>query len=277
MRIRVVLSALVAAALVGTALTGPAHAGTSLRGANDWACVPKAAHPRPVILVHGTFATMAVTWPALSPALRRAGYCVFALDYGAAPGALLQGTGDIARSAGQLAAFVDRVLTATGAAKVDIVGHSQGGMMPRHYLRFLGGAAKVRKLVGLAPSNHGTTLGGLVALGDLLGVTGPVSAACPACGQQLAGSRFLAALNAGGEDVPGVAQTVIATRYDEVITPYSSSFLAGAGVRNVLVQRVCPLDFSAHLGLLLDPVVQRLVMDELDAPRGAVNCLNPLG
>ena len=35
-------------------------------------------------------------------------------------------------------------------------GHSQGGMMPRYYLKFLGGASKVDDLVGLAPSNHGT-------------------------------------------------------------------------------------------------------------------------
>ncbi|CAM5231106.1 Alpha/beta fold hydrolase OS=Streptomyces tendae OX=1932 GN=F3L20_09145 PE=4 SV=1 [Streptomyces tendae] len=53
---------------------------------------------------------------------------------------------------------------ATGAAKVDIVGHSQGGMMPRHYLKFLGGAAEVNALIGIAPTNHGTTLGGLTAL-----------------------------------------------------------------------------------------------------------------
>ena len=53
-----------------------------------------------------------------------------------------------------------RVLAATGAAKVDLVGHSQGGMMPRYYLKFLGGAALVNRLVALAPSNHGTTLDG---------------------------------------------------------------------------------------------------------------------
>ena len=54
-------------------------------------------------------------------------------------------------SAAQLEAFVDRVLAATGAAKVSMVGHSQGGMMPRYYIQFLGGAGKVDDLVGLAP------------------------------------------------------------------------------------------------------------------------------
>ena len=49
------------------------------------------------------------------------------------------------------------MLGATGAAKVDIIGHSQGGMMPRYYVKNLGGAAKVDDLIGLSPSNHGTT------------------------------------------------------------------------------------------------------------------------
>ncbi|RCG20987.1 alpha/beta fold hydrolase [Sphaerisporangium album] len=277
MRFRVAVSVLAGAVLLSSMFTGTARAETSPQGANDWTCAPSAAHPRPVVLVHGTFANMALNWPSLSPGLKRRGYCVFALNYGGTPGAVVQGTGDIARSAGQLSAFVDRVLAATGAAKVDIVGHSQGGMMPRYYLKFLGGAAKVRKLVGITPSNHGTSLSGLVALGDLLGITGPIVAACPACGQQIAGSDFLAALNSGGESVPGVAQTVIATRLDEVVTPYTSSFLSGTGVKNILLQSVCPLDLSAHLGVTVDPVVQRLVLDELDSPRGAINCLYPLG
>ncbi|WP_248959600.1 esterase/lipase family protein [Sphaerisporangium perillae] len=278
MRFRAVLSVLAGAALITSALTGTARAETSPQGANDWTCTPSAAHPRPLVLVHGTFENMAINWLKISPVLKRAGYCVYALNYGGTQDALIQGTADIARSAEQLSAFVDRVLAATHVPEVDLVGHSQGGMMPRYYLKFLGGAAKVRKLVGIVPSNHGTTLSGLVVLGNLLGLTGPITDACPACGQQIAGSAFLANLNAGGDTVPGVEYAVITTRYDEVVTPYTSAYLSGPGVRNRLIQDACPFDLSAHVGVIVDPVVQRMVLDELDgAFSHRINCLNPLG
>ncbi len=83
------------------------------------------------MLVHGTFGNMTDSWQALSPLLANSGYCVFALDYGGPAGSPIQGTGAIEASATQLGAFVGRVLAATGATKVDIVGHSQGGMMAR--------------------------------------------------------------------------------------------------------------------------------------------------
>src|SRR5258705_371135 len=80
-----------------------------------------------------------------SPLLANHGYCVFTFNYGgSSASSIVQGTGDIAASAGQLASFVTRVLAATGAAKADLVGHSQGGMMPRYYLKFLGGARNFR-------------------------------------------------------------------------------------------------------------------------------------
>ena len=156
-------------------------------GANDFACKPTAAHPRPVILVHGTFEDMANNWQALSPLLSNNGYCVFALNYGSFGGSGsigVYGTGYIESSAAQLGAFVDKVLAATGASRVDIVGHSQGGMMPRYYMRFDNGAAKVHTLVGLAPSNHGTTLDGLFTLSSYFPGSNAALADCPACAEQ---------------------------------------------------------------------------------------------
>lgn len=51
----------------------------------------------------------------------------------------------MAVSAQDLSNFVDQVLNATGASKVNIFGHSEGSIVPRYYLKFLGGAAKVGK------------------------------------------------------------------------------------------------------------------------------------
>ena len=236
-------------------------------GANDFSCKPSAAHPRPVILVHGTFADMSDSWQALSPLLSNNGYCVFALNYGSHEnsGALgIYATGPIERSAEELSAFVDRVLEATGASQVDLVGHSQGGMMPRYYLKFLGGAAKVHTLVGLAPSNHGTTLGGIATLAEFFGAQALIGAPCPACEQQLAGSSFLANLNAGGETVAGVSYTVIESANDEVVTPYTSAFLSGPEVTNITLQRQCILDQGEHLSMPYDHIADADVLTALD-------------
>ena len=168
-------------------------------GANNFSCRPTATHPYPVILVHGTLANMSDNWQAASPILANHGYCVFAFNYGGtSPASAIQGTGDIAASARQLAAFVSQVLAATGAAKVDIVGHSQGGMMPRYYISDLGGAARVAALVALAPSNYGTTLDGLAVLART-SASSPGSTACspPVHGLRAAG---------GGVRVPDRAQ-----------------------------------------------------------------------
>ena len=246
--------AVAVAVLVATGVAAvPAAASPPPPGANDWSCTPSAAHPRPVVLVHGTFENRFDNWQALSPLLKANGDCVFALDYGSynGSGALgVYGMGDIPTSAGQLDAFVDRVRAATGAAEVDIVGHSQGGMMPRWYLKFLGGAAEVHTLIGLSPSNHGTTLDGLFNLPNSELATG----GCPACAQQKAGSAFLQRLNAGGDTVSGVSYTVIQTRYDEVVTPYTSAFLSGPAVTNLLLQRQDPANTTDHVRIPYDPL-----------------------
>lgn len=76
---------LTAAALV--APTGAAQAASApSSGWNNWSCKPSAAHPRPVVLVHGTFGNSWDNWLGFAPYLVNRGYCVYSLDYGQLPG-----------------------------------------------------------------------------------------------------------------------------------------------------------------------------------------------
>ena len=241
-------------------------------GSNNWSCRTTAAHPYPVILVHGTLANENFSWQALSPMLANAGYCVYAFNYGATGSTFghFWGLADIASSAGQLSSFVNQVLASTGAAKVDLVGHSQGGMMPRYYIQFLGGAAKVSVLVGLAPSNQGTTILGLNALVNAFNAASGVKilslAGCTACTQQVLPSPFLAHLNAGGGTSAAVRYVVIESKYDEVVTPYTNAFLpSAANVQNITLQNQCGIDYTEHLGIIYDPVALQDVMNALGA------------
>ncbi|HUE26122.1 MAG TPA: alpha/beta fold hydrolase [Solirubrobacteraceae bacterium] len=206
-----------------------------------------------MVLLPGTFGVTASMF--LGTQLAQAGYCVDTLTYGN------NETGDIAASAHQLARFVDHILARTGAKRVSIVGHSEGGLMPRYYIRFLGGAAKVKSLVALAPSNHGTlnpsTFGG--------GMVG-----CVACVEQQTGSPFLTNLNSGDETPPPVDYTVIETMYDAVVVPYTSAFLNGPSTRvtNVTLQQQCPRDIVGHIGITSDPVALQWVENALARSSG---------
>jgi triacylglycerol lipase len=252
-RIMTTLALLLVLAFASTPPAAAASVPTlAAAGANDWSCRPTTAHPSPVVLVHGTFGDSKSLLDRLSWSLHRAGYCVFAIDYGN------RATGPIERSAEQLKAFVNQVLTATGAAKVSLVGHSQGGMMPRYYLKFLGGAAKVDDLVGLAPSNHGTS--------NPLLLTPGLGYLCPSCLQQKTGSAFLRTLNAGDETPGAVSYTNIVTRNDEVVLPYTSGYLTGDRTTNIRLQSKCPFDLSGHLLIPMDGPAIRLVLDALGRP-----------
>ncbi len=256
---RRVLGALLVPLVLGIAgLTTPAYAAPfgEPTGANDWDCTPTTQRPTPVIIVHGTFGDRKSLLDDLSAAMVGEGYCVYSLDYGN------RGTGDIAASAKQLKAFVGKVRRATGASQVSMVGHSQGGMMPRYYIKFLGGRKVVDDLVGLSPSNHGTTIVG--DPGNPL--TGSLLAGlCPACQQQAAGSPFLTRLNAGDETPGRVSYTQVTTRYDEVVVPYTSAYLAeGPRTTNVTVQDLCPADLAEHVLIPMSRAAIAVTLNALD-------------
>jgi triacylglycerol esterase/lipase EstA (alpha/beta hydrolase family) len=242
-------------------------------------CMPSAAHPYPVILTEGTFSSMYNSFGAISPDLVNNGYCVYAFNYGQTiPHTGFYAMGDVAASASKLSSEVKSVLSETGARKVDIVGWSLGGVMPRYYVSKLGGASKVHMLVALAPSNYGTDVHGLVSLITDYGLLGVVTtllaATCRACVEQLHGSSFLHSLNLA-PTAPGVRYVVIETKRDDVVTPYSNAFLpAGPNVRNITLQHQCAEDASDHVSIPYDSNALQDIVNALgpDDPRFEPAC-----
>jgi triacylglycerol lipase len=244
-------------------------------GANDWSCRPTAAHPEPVVLVHGLTGNKNDNWQTYAPLLADNGYCVFALTYGVAPGTpfpldQVGGLTSMEQSAAQLSTFVDSVLAATGATKLDIVGHSEGTQMPDYYAKFLGGASKIDKYVSLAPIWHGTNVAGLATVDQFSAAFGfasvidgafnPIFASGP---ELLTGSAFYTALRSGGTPaVPGISYTNIVTRYDELVEPYTSGIQSG--MTNIVLQDQCALDFTEHFEIAADPVAAADVLNALD-------------
>ncbi len=253
-------------------IAGASQQGSPPPGANDFSCRPSAAHPRPVVLVHGLFANMTDNWQTMSPLLANNGYCVFALTYGADPGATppadqFGGLTTMEQSATQLRAYVDQVLAATHARKVDIVGHSEGATMPDYYIEYLGGAQKVDRYVGVSGVKHGTTLHGVGALAAEFASLFPGAdasvASCDSCSEFLVGSAYIDKIEARAP-AKGVTYTNIATRYDELVSPYTSSFLSGPNVTNILLQDHCALDFSDHLSIISSPITGQHILNALD-------------
>ncbi|MEV6956641.1 triacylglycerol lipase [Streptomyces sp. NPDC051183] len=169
---------------------------------------PAVAGPDPIVFVHG-WNSNGSTWDTMAGRFKTDGWPADRLD---------QWTYNTSQSnattASQLSTEIDRVLAATGAAKVDVVTHSMGGLSSRHYLKNLGGDAKVDAWISLGGPNHGT---------DTAYWCGGAS-----CTEMRPGSAFLNALNSGDE-TPGVSR--YATWWspcDSVINPDSSVALTGA-------------------------------------------------
>ncbi|HEY2442250.1 MAG TPA: alpha/beta fold hydrolase [Streptosporangiaceae bacterium] len=249
--------------------SGPASAAG---GINDPACRPAAAHPAPVVMLHGLGANMNEDINFLQDDLAGKGYCTFALTYGAPGGqSFVGGLEPVATSAQQIKAFILAVLAETGAAKVDIVGHSEGAFQSLYVTKTQGIAGKIAKVVAIAPPAHGTTFAGLYNLAYLFGqaertLVGQLLSTfgCPACSDLGIGGSAVATLDNGPIAQPGVSYTIIASRYDELVTPTATAFVNEPGVTNEYVQDSCPLDPVGHIGEAYDTNVWHLVENALD-------------
>jgi triacylglycerol esterase/lipase EstA (alpha/beta hydrolase family) len=259
--------------LAGVALSA-SNPAQSPPGANLAAC-RSSRHPDPVVLVDGTFANQEDDYGALAPTLANAGYCVYTFAMGAPPRQFVQTIGPVVQSAQSLAAFIGRVRASTGASKVDLIGHSQGGLVAEYYAKLLGGASNLRDLIGLSPTTHGTTLNGLTAFASVFpGADQFLGSVCQACVDQEAGSSVVSAVDNGAIAQSGVNYTIIETRNENVVTPVGSSFIQERGVKNEYVQSSCPFDSVDHADLSYDRIVFRLVLNALSPESAAApNCL----
>jgi pimeloyl-ACP methyl ester carboxylesterase len=262
------LTLAVLAATLSFTLVAPAHAAT---GVNDPTC-RSTAHPNPVVVLHGLGANKDEDLNFLQADLARQHYCTFALTYGAPGGqAFVGGLEHIAVSAAQIKTFIEQVLAQTGAAKVDIVGHSEGGFQSLYVTKTQGISSRIAHVVAIAPPAHGTTFGGLMQLADVFGASfrsvldGLLTTfGCPACDDLITGGPAITTLNDGPIAQPGVSYTVITSKYDELVTPTGTAFVNEPGVKNLYVQDSCPFDPVGHIGEAYDLNVWHLVTNALD-------------
>lgn len=169
----------------------------------------------PIVFVHG-WNSSASAWNTMMDRFAAAGYPrsrMSAITYNS--------NQSNATIAGQVRSAVDSLQASTGAARVDVVTHSMGGLSSRYYLKNLGGTAKVDDWVSLGGPNHGTNW----------------AYACwvfsAGCRDMIAGSSFLTALNSGDETPGTTNYGTFWSNCDEIINPDTSVQLSGA--TNVLV------------------------------------------
>lgn len=202
--------------------------------------VPQANAQPPVLLIHGYLATRG-SLHLLEHHLTMRGLIVMSYPLGGPIN-----IGDIRDSAGLIARKVESIVTQTGIARVDIVGHSMGGLVGLDYLKRLGGRHRVRRLVLLGTPAQGTwsALFGLV--------TAPLGLASL---QLLPGSPFLREL--AERPLPPGADVVSIGAVRDWLAPIGSTVLEG--VRHIALP-------TGHSGLLVDAEVAEVVVDILRAP-----------
>ncbi|NMO03718.1 triacylglycerol lipase [Gordonia sp. TBRC 11910] len=242
-------------------------------GMNDAACrvLPGT---RPVVLLNGAFLNKYATWSKFSEQLSSSGTCVFGLDYGGPTDGPFHQMGDLRSSAAQIGRFVDHVRAVTGSSKVDLVGYSEGGLVPFYFLNVLGGASKVATLVSLASPVRGMSGYGILdALATIPQASAALGKVLPAAVDGTADSSFVRAITAGGLTRPGVRYVSVSSLADSVVMPAEARLPAASNVTDVVVQHYCPQDQVFHGSIIYDDVALRLVRNALTPDRAvAVTC-----
>ena len=209
--------------------------GNRLRRRDAFAEVTPASPP--VLIIHGFLGTRGSMY-MLERRLVDDGFVCVSFNLGTL------NVRDIRRSAFLIHRKIERIMAQTPSQKIDIIGHSMGGLIGLYYVKKLGGHTRVRKLIMMGTPLRGTwaALAGVVTLG--LWST--------SSWQLLPRSRFLDEL-AQGAIPPGVEVSTIAAARDWVV-PLSTTRLPGTSAMTV------PL---GHSSLVVSEEVYRRVVNTL--------------
>ncbi|MCS0600134.1 alpha/beta fold hydrolase [Streptomyces sp. LP11] len=207
--------------------------------------VPLPVRPGPpVVLLHGFIDNRSV-FVLLRRSLAQHGRCrVESLNYSPL-------TCDIRSAAELLARHVEEICERTGSTRIDIVGHSLGGLIARYYVQCLGGDLRVRTLVTLGTPHSGTRV---ARLAD----------AHPIVRQMRPGSEVIAEL---ARPAPGCRTRFVSfwSDLDSVMVPLETACLEHPDLdaRNVRVTGI------GHLALPVHPAVAAGIREVLDAEEPA--------
>jgi triacylglycerol lipase len=207
----------------------------------------------PVLLLHGFLATPRAV-SGLAARLSRAGYCTYSGDLGGLFGRF--NALPIEEVARAVAARVERLLRDHRLQHIDVVGHSEGGLIGRYYIQKLGGASRVRHLVTLGTPHRGTfwAYSGYVLRRSL-----------PSLSQMAPGSRLLGELS--DDTFPrAVRLTSIYAQGDALCPPASCRLEVrlGGHLKNVEVSR------GGHLEFLFRRRFASIVESELESVQHSI-------
>lgn len=280
MRVAATLSALATCLSIVRAVPVEVEKGLEVRAnlqprvfvSNDFNCT---SDRNPVVVLHGLFANRNLDLNFLETWLRPQGYCTYGLTYGEyREFPLVGGLKAVSESSQEIVDLINEVLDKTGAKKVDLVGHSEGGLQALYVAKVRRMSAKIDKIVGIAPLTHGTDLSKLLTIADALQLRALVDSVL-----EIVGCAFCTGISPGGDAVrdlnegpivqPGNNVTIIASKYDTVVTPAGeASFINEPGVYNVLTQNACKYDVAGHISMALDRNVFSMVLNALQGENG---------
>ena len=195
---------------------------------------------RPVVLIHGFMGTRGSMYP-LEQRLEEDGFCVLSFNLGAI------NLRDIRTSAFRIHRKLEAILAQTNIDKVDMIGHSMGGLIGLYMIKKLGAQKRVRRFIMMGSPMNGTwvALAGVATVGLYSASTWQI----------LPRSRFLDELHQGPLPPEVEYHSVSAAR--DWVCPPASTRLRGAVAHSVNL---------GHSSLVLSAEVYKHVQNILQNP-----------